>query len=104
MHTKGELLIGDLTMNDGSIAIMAGETRVVVVDYQGDAPPRKRYNAPSPERDANAARIVTCWNSHDALVEALEAIVNLADDRGSVPCDSSAIDAARAALAKARVP
>ena len=60
-----------LTNNDGSYAIVSGEEDALVVvcevKYQGNA--RKRYKAPSPERDANAAFIVRAANAHDKLVD-----------------------------------
>jgi hypothetical protein len=57
-------------------------------------------------REANAARLALCWNSHDALVEALQAISDAWPAHGSGTQNAIA-DAmatrARAALAAAQV-
>ena len=38
---------------------------------------------------ANAERLVHCWNSHDALVEALSDAVDMIEFRGCIDCDGS---------------
>lgn len=69
-----------LTMNDGSIPVMAGDDRVCVVDYRGNASTRKRYNAPSAERDANARLIATAPDLLAALTIAHEWLANAQAD------------------------
>jgi hypothetical protein len=60
-----------LTMNDGAIVVMGADgERVCLVDYQGDAPARKRYKAESAGRDANARLIA----SAPELLEALRGV------------------------------
>lgn len=54
--------------------------------------------------EANAAHIVLCVNSHDALVEALTKILNCPGDVNIQPALNYIRETARAALAKARVP
>ena len=58
----------------------------------------------SNQSQANAARIVLCVNSHDALVEALTKILNCPGDVNIQPALIYIRETARAALAKARVP
>ena len=47
---------------------------------KGDKDSEEFWDSLRDEQDANAAHIVKCVNSHDALVEALEKMVDAADD------------------------
>ncbi len=57
------------------------------------------------EGEANAARLVKCWNMHDELVEALERLANAASDpwvANNTSVMDGPIEAARAILSKSR--
>jgi hypothetical protein len=56
------------------------------------------------ESEANSARLVLCWNSHDKLVAALKALVNemqYHNPGGTTKPQLAALSVARAALANA---
>lgn len=53
-------------------------------------------------RDAGAAKIVTSWNAHAPLVDALEAILPWHDSHPAEPTNNPVIQQCRAALARAR--
>jgi hypothetical protein len=96
-----------LTMNDGAIVVMGADgERVCLVDYQGDAPARKRYKAESAGRDANARLIAAA----PELLEALKMFIHGVKEGHIVARDPDfiegrgfgiAVEMALASLAKA---
>ena len=68
---------------------------------EGDKDSEAFWDALRDEQDANAAHIVKCVNSHDALVEALREVVSDID-AGCAAVRLDLVAKARAALAAAR--
>lgn len=75
-HTPGDWGIGSTPMNDGSIAILAGDSRIALVDDYADASTRI-YHEPLPREQAraNAELIINAPRTkqeRDMLLEAAE--------------------------------
>lgn len=89
LHTKGELLLSS------SFLVCDEEARIVANCVPMDVP---LLSIPPLQAQANAARIVKAWNSHDALVEALHNMIALAEPHFSDEPQMLALNIARAAL------
>lgn len=81
-HTPGDWRIGSTPMNDGSIAILAGDSRIALVDDYADASTRL-YHEPLPREQARAnAELIAAAprtkQERDMLLEALEPLVKWA--------------------------
>lgn len=90
--------------NQGAAPLMVGETRVAMVDCQSKFKRGQGHESECAERDANAARLALCWNTHDELLEALTAVINDCDHSPAYPgtISTTTEDKARAAIAKAK--
>jgi hypothetical protein len=56
--------------NRGERFIMAGDTKIADVMPIAERPRGTPYDAPDPERDANAQRLVSAWNACTGLSDA----------------------------------
>jgi hypothetical protein len=106
-HTPGPWIISEiftehgLTMNDGALPIMAGDERIGLVDYQGNAPTRKRYKAESAERDANARLIAAAPTMLAVLKECALQLQYLADKFGETGTGAAVLARVQTAIVEA---
>lgn len=64
-------------MEVSGASLVIGDLCIAVIEDDGG------YEAPFDEREANAARLAHCWNTHDKMREALERLV--AETRHGAP-------------------
>lgn len=99
LHTQG-------LMKQKGRKLIIGHDRIALVStiLTGSSQTESGYMQDTEKINANARRLVHCWNCHDELLEALEAcLLALTDEMGNVKrreYDASLL--ARAVLAKAK--
>ena len=94
-HTPGDLVFAYGSLYRADTLHDESSIRIALMD-------RNEQHTTPCERDANAERLARCWNTHDALVEALRACV-------AVICEpmcpheqiGAALDKARSAIKRA---
>jgi hypothetical protein len=82
-HTQGTLEASTLRTNDGSVPLIIqgpngldDRKRLGLVDCQSEFKRGQGWKHECAERDANVARLIVAWNSHDDLVAALKAVLH----------------------------
>jgi len=93
-HTKGKLVVSS------SFLVVTEETCRIVANTQPIGV--EGITTTFAEGKANAERIIKCWNSHDALLDACKELLQMTGMGYNEQDDPDRVERAKAAMAEAK--